>query len=54
MISVDADGTGSGGVTQTITLDNVSLATLQGYAGGTGDAAIIAALITNGNLKIDV
>lgn len=54
MISVDANGTGSGGVTQTITLDNVNLTALQGYAGGTGDAAIITALITKGNLKTDV
>ena len=45
---------GSGGVTQTVTLENVSYAALQASAGGTSDAAIIAKLLTDGNLKTDV
>ena len=54
VVNVDADGAGSGGVTQTITLDNVSLLQLTTYAGGTSDATIIAKLLSDGHLKTDV
>ena len=47
--------TGSGGVTQSITLENLQYSALQLAAGGGGtDAAIIAKLLTDGNLKTDV
>ena len=53
VVSIDPNGTATGGVTQTIVLDNVSYAQLQAYAGGTGDdAAIINKLLTNEQLKV--
>jgi hypothetical protein len=54
VISVHPTGSGSA-VSQTITLENISLNQLQTWAGGTGsDADIINKMLTNGNLKTDV
>ena len=51
VISVHVDGASA--VTQTITLENVTFAALQAYA-GSSDATIITNLLANGNLKTDV
>ena len=51
---VSVHPTGSGGVTQTITLENIQLSALQAAAGGVSDVAIITKLLTDGNLKTDV
>jgi predicted acyltransferase (DUF342 family) len=56
LISVDANGAAAGGTGQTITLENVSFASLQahaaysGSAGGASDVAIITKLLADGNL----
>jgi len=54
VITVDANAGALGGTGQSITLANVSYAALQTYAGGSTDAAIIAKLLLDGNLKTDV
>lgn len=54
VITVDANAGAAGGTGQTITLENVQYAALQTYAGGTSDAAILAKLLTDGNLKTDI
>jgi hypothetical protein len=52
VLSIDHDAGTTFAATQTVTFDNMSLAQLQSYAGGAGDdAAIIAKLLTDGNLK---
>ncbi len=50
---VSVHPTGSGGVTQTITLESVQLSVLQASAGGATDLAIITKLLADGNLKTD-
>jgi hypothetical protein len=56
LITVDANGAAAGGTGQTITLENVSFASLQahaaysGSAGGDSDVAIITKLLADGNL----
>jgi Ca2+-binding RTX toxin-like protein len=53
VITVDANA--GGGTGQSITLENVQYSDLQALAGGGGaDAAILAKLLTDGNLKTDV
>ncbi len=54
LITVDANGAADGGTGQTITLENISFASLQAYAGGGGsDIDIITKLLAGGNLKTD-
>jgi hypothetical protein len=50
---VDANAGAAGGTGQSITLENVSYAALQAYAGGSTDAAFITKLLLDGNLKTD-
>ena len=50
LITVDTNGTAAGGAGQTITLENVTFASLQTHAGGTSDIAIITKLLADGNL----
>jgi hypothetical protein len=50
LITVDANGAAAGGTGQTITLENITFASLQAHAGGTSDIAIITKLLADGNL----
>lgn len=50
-IIIDANGDGIPDNLQVITLENLSLADLQAYAGGDSDVAIIQKLLDNGNLR---
>jgi hypothetical protein len=60
VITVDANGAAASGTGQTITLENVTFASLQAsasYSGGAGslsDIAIITKLLADGNLKTDL
>ncbi|MDO9144501.1 retention module-containing protein [Rhodoferax sp.] len=55
VITVDANAGADGGIGQTITLENIQFEALQSYVGGLGDdAAIIARLLDDGNLKTDM
>jgi len=57
IISVDPDGSGAGGVTQTITLEGVTLAhiiALPVIGTFTGEQDLIAKMLQNGNLKTDI
>ena len=56
VITVDVYGDGTGTEGQIIVLDNIQYDALQTYAGGAGssDADIIAKLLANGNLIIDI
>jgi hypothetical protein len=54
VITVDANAGTDGGTGQSITLENVQYSDLQSWAGDTSDTAIIAKLLTEGNLKTDL
>ena len=54
LITVDANAGVAGGTGQTITLENVSYASLQAYAGGVSDIAIITKLLPVVILKTDI
>ena len=55
LITVDANSTAiTGGTGQTIVLENIAYTSLQNYAGGTTDAAIITKLLAAGHLKTDI
>jgi Ca2+-binding RTX toxin-like protein len=54
VISINAHGSASGVIDQTITLENVQFTSLQTYAHGTSDAAILTKLLGDGHLKTDI